>query len=190
MGGKQMATGVRAKIGAVCLVFVVCTAFLGPASARPWRSSPKDRAIDYSQILDDRGKGEIVMIWWLVPPIIENYPDGRALVDKYVLVGLIHAHAKADSTFDFDSVDHLVAADADGKPLKLLNEDEMPPTVAGALSALKSVFVHALGPMGKGTHWFAFEGGKVHACGKGRLTIPFAGETYFYDTPIPGCPGA
>jgi hypothetical protein len=124
------------------------------------------------------------MIWWLVPPIIENYPDGRALVDKYVLVGLIHAHAEADSTFDFDSVDHLVAADADGKPLKLLNEDEMPPTVAGALSALKSVFVHALRPMGKGTHWFAFEGGKVHACGKGRLTIPFAGETYFCDTPI------
>jgi hypothetical protein len=44
-----------------------------------------------------------------------------------------------------------------------------------------------IGQMGQGMHFFAFEGG-VHACEKGQLSIPFAGETYIYDTPIPGCP--
>jgi len=30
----------------------------------------------------------------------------------------------------------------------------------------------------------------VRACSKGKLVIPLAGETYFYNTPIPGCPSA
>lgn len=42
--------------------------------------------------------------------------------------------------------------------------------------------------MGQGTHWFVFEANNVHSCGVGGLAVPYDGELYTYQTPIPGCP--
>jgi hypothetical protein len=36
--------------------------------------------------------------------------------------------------------------------------------------------------------FFTYDGSTIHSCMPGKLTVPFGGETYTYDTPIPGCP--
>jgi hypothetical protein len=35
--------------------------------------------------------------------------------------------------------------------------------------------------------WFVFDGSTIHSCQPGKLSVPYGGETYIYDTPIPGC---
>jgi len=52
---------------------------------------------------------------------------------------------------------------------------------------LQAVLPKAFGPMGQGFRWFVFAGGAVHACEAG-LSVAYDGETYTYETPIPGCP--
>jgi hypothetical protein len=175
---------------ACALPILFAAAFVSPADARDWKPTVKGNALNYSQILDERGGGEIVFVWWLVPLIAEGSPKVQRLLDEYALIALVHAHFSADGTPSFDSVDELQALDAAGNPLVLLHESDMPPSVAGAITTMKSTFRQTLGAMGKGTHWFAFKHGAVRACSKGRLTVQFAGENYTYDTPIPGCPQA
>jgi hypothetical protein len=34
---------------------------------------------------------------------------------------------------------------------------------------------------------FIFDADTVRPCTKGKLSIPLAGETYFWETPFPGC---
>jgi hypothetical protein len=35
--------------------------------------------------------------------------------------------------------------------------------------------------------FFTFDAGRAHACAKGAISIPLAGETYTWETPFPGC---
>jgi hypothetical protein len=41
--------------------------------------------------------------------------------------------------------------------------------------------------MGRGIHWFVYDGTGIDSCGPGKFLVPHAGENYSYDTPIPGC---
>jgi len=144
-------------------------------------------AQDYSLISDSRDPHDIKMIFWLSPPIV---PDGpaRAILDHYVIVGVVRGHLSPVETASFDAVDTLKATDGGGTPLRLLTGDDIPPTLNGAVTTMTSVFSQLLGPFGKGFHWFVFDAGSVHPCGDGGLSIPFADEVYTYQTPIPGCP--
>ena len=63
-----------------------------------------------------------------------------------------------------------------------------PAAVTQAINTLQALARQSLGPLGTGVRWFAFEGSMIHSCTPGKLSVPFAGETYTYDTPIPGCP--
>jgi len=54
---------------------------------------------------------------------------------------------------------------------------------------VQAILQKSIGPMGQGFRWFVFEGGAVHACETGGLSVAYDGETYTYETPIPGCPG-
>src|SRR5208282_6679010 len=69
-------------------------------------------------------------------------------------------------------------------PLKLLNDDDIAPAVKGAVTTMEAAFRQSMGALGQGFHWFVFAGGTVNACKDGGLSIPFAGETYTYKTPI------
>jgi len=142
-------------------------------------------------INDNRGHGDIVMVMWLAPPIAEKGPTtqvARDLLDKCVVIGVVHAHVANDGNFAFDQVTDIQAADGRDQPLNSLNVNTMPPSVVGVLAAVQSLFARSMGALGQGIHWFAFDSGSVNACTKGGLAVSFAGEKYTYDTPFPGCP--
>jgi len=126
------------------------------------------------------------MIFWLTPAMMPE-GQGRQLLDTYVVVGVSRGHVTPAGTITFDPIDNLQASAGDSKPLRLLSGDDIPPAINGAVSTMTSMFSQSLGAFGRGFHWFVFEGGSVHACESGGLSIPFADEVYTYQTPIPGC---
>jgi hypothetical protein len=160
---------------------------IAPASCRQWAHNPTDLASDYLTINDNRGSGEIVLIMWLAAPRFAKGPT-QDMLNKYVVIGVAHARTAKDGTMSFDRTTTLDAANAEGNKLTLLDATTMPPTVVGAMATMQSVFNRALGQFGQGVQWFAFDGSAMQACTKGRLSIPFAGEKYTFDTPVPGCP--
>jgi hypothetical protein len=155
--------------------------------ARVWKPTPSALATDYSQIVDHRSNHEVVLVWWVVPGMAALPPQAKELLDKFVILGIVHMKVSTDGTASFSTIDTLKAADENGKQLILLQGDKVPPTVVGLLGALEAALGRALGQMGQGIHWFVFDAGDVHSCANGGLSVPFAGETYTFKTPIPGC---
>jgi len=175
----------------ISLALAALAAAPSPALSRTWSPTPINLAQDYAIINDNRGSGDVAIIIWLAPPMFPqdaSTQTARDMLDKYVVIGVAHAHIASDATMTFDQVATLDVVDGSGKALNSLNTSTMPPTVVGALAALQSAFGRSIGALGQGVHWFAFDSGSVHACAKGGLTVPFAGVKYTYVTPIPGCP--
>jgi hypothetical protein len=170
-------------------VSLLSIAFTTIAECRPWKPTENMMAQDYATILDQRGKGDLVMLMWLVP---ESMPEqqlvARDILSKYIVLGALHAHVDAVGTFSFDQIDSLQVSDTDGRTLVALDDASMPPAITGTLATMQAVMGQAAGPFGRGFHWFVYRGGSLRSCQKGVLTVQFAGETYTYDTPIPGCP--
>ena len=179
------------RIGALAALAVALGLAAGatPAQARPWKPTASALALDYAQILDRRSAHDLVMLMWLAPPSLEHASvEGHELLDKYVVLGLVHGHLLVGGSMSFDPIDHVEASDGEGKRLELLTGDAIPPLGQGALAALQAMLKKAMGPMGQGIQWFVFEGGAVRACDTGGLSVAYDGETYTYQTPIPGCP--
>jgi hypothetical protein len=55
------------------------------------------------------------------------------------------------------------------------------------ITGMEAVFRQSLGAMGSGMKTFLFNGEGIDSCKKGQLAVQFAGETYTWDTPFPGC---
>jgi hypothetical protein len=163
------------------------------ASSRIWKATPDAIARDYATINDTRPGGELVLLMWFVPTMVRSDMSGApnliAMLQKYVVVMAVHGHLdKASGTLSFDDIDTLEAKDQAGKPLNLLVRSVMPPAPTAVLAAVETLFRQSLGAMGKGMKMFVFDAADVDSCKKGEMSIPFAGETYTWDTPIPGCP--
>ncbi|MGB8844011.1 MAG: hypothetical protein WCC64_23420 [Aliidongia sp.] len=172
-----------------CAVIMACCVVY-PAQSRTWLRNAIGLAQDYALINDNRGKGDVVLLLWLAPPMFEKGPNTQTaseLFDKYVVLGVVHQHTANDGTTSFGSVTTLTATDGAGNIMKSLDGTAIPPTVVGVMATVQAVFARSLGALGQGVHWFVFNGDTVHACTKGRLSVPFEGEVYTYDTPIPGC---
>jgi hypothetical protein len=177
-----------ALIPAVLSVVAVST-----ASSRMWNATPDAIARDYATINDTRAGGEVVVLMWFVPTMVRPDASGApnliAMLQKYVVVMAVHGRLdKAAGTLSFDDIDTLEARDQAGKPLNLLVRSVMPPAPTAVLAAIETMFRQSLGAMGKGAKMFVFDAADVDSCKKGGMSIPFAGETYTWDTPIPGCP--
>ena len=175
------------------LAATISTAGLSAASARSWKATPNAIARDYATINDTRPGGELILLMWFVPPMVQPNATGSAglmaMLQKYIVMMVVHGHLdKASGTVSFDDINTLEARDQADKPLTLLARNDLPPTTTGALSAVEAVFRQSLGATGNGMKMFVFEAGAVDACKPGRLSVPLAGETYTWDTPIPGCP--
>lgn len=177
------AAALSACISALCQFFIS-----SPADARPWKPTPQALAQDYAIIYDTRSANELVMVFWLVPQMYPDIPAAQKLFDNYVVVAALHGHAGPGGNLVFDYIDKLEAKDGNGKPLKLLAGADLPLDATQAVTAMGGVMKQTLGALGQGMSFFVFEKGSMQACGKGQLVIPYAGETYTYDTPIPGCP--
>jgi hypothetical protein len=173
-------------------IFIAFAAFLSTAPAlqsRPWpRNAPN--AADYLIINDNRGGGDIVLVLWLASPLIP--PSGqqaaRDLLDKYVVIGVVHAHTSKEATFTFDRAGTPEVTGAKNERLQLLDLDTMSPAIVGTLATVKAAFGHSLGEFGKGIQWFVFANGSVTPCVKGAMAVQFENENYTYVTPVPGCP--
>jgi hypothetical protein len=179
---------VAALITAALSVVAVST-----ASSRNWKATPDAIARDYATINDARPGGELVLLMWFVPGMVRSDMSGAAslaaTLQKYVVVMVVHGRLdKTSGTFSFDDIDTLEARNQTGKPLKLLARSDMPPAPTAVLTALEAMFRQSLGAMGKGAKMFVFDAADVDSCKKGVMSIPFAGETYTWDTPFPGCP--
>jgi hypothetical protein len=186
-----MKRSLSSKVLWVSYVLFALIGAVSPAQSRIWSRNPTNLAQDYLVINDNRGHGELVMLIWIASPMMPNEPANqmaRELLDKYVVVGVVHAHSSKEGIFTFDQVADIQVDNEDNQPLNLLDTNTTPPAIVGALATLQSVFGRALGPMGQGVHWFAFDSGSVRACTKGGVSVSFADEKYTYDTPVPGCP--
>jgi len=166
---------------------------LSPASSRDWKATPEAIAMNYATIQDNRGKGELVVLIWFVPQMAAPGSNGAgivsAMLDKYVVITVVHGRlVPATGGMSFDDIATLAANDQDDNPLTLVPKDSLPPVNIAMLASLEALFRQSLGPMGSGMKTFIFDTGALHSCKKGRLSVPFAGETYTWDTPIPGCP--
>jgi hypothetical protein len=166
------------------LAIISCVGTLSPAWSRPWKPTSITLAEDYARISDHRANGDIVIVWWFVPRMM---PGASEAFDKYVVIAVVHAHMGSAGTMSFQKVDTLQARDDNEKELVSLTGDSVPPVLTGILARMGVFLRHALGAMGEGTQLFVFNGGAVHSCGKGGMSIPYAGEIYTYETPIPGC---
>jgi hypothetical protein len=159
------------------------------ADSRTWKPTGGKMAQDYANIVDQRGRGDLVMLLWLVPESLpEDQHVARDILSKYIVLGAVHAKMDAGGTFSFDDINSLNVSDANGRPLVALDNSSMPPTIMGTIATVQAVMGQAAGPFGRGFHWFVYRGDTVNSCQKGGMAIRFADETYTYETPIPGCP--
>jgi len=165
-------------------------ALMTPAQARLWKPEREALAQDYAIITDIRESHDVITVFWLAPPLAARSPAAQLILERYMIVGVSHVKqdtvtGKTEST----NLDAVEARGSDGKVLAVLEGDKIPPTVAAVISGIGGTARQAMGVTGTGMRFFAFDAGNVRACGKGRLSIAYVGETYIYDTPIPGCGG-
>jgi hypothetical protein len=173
----------------VFVAFAVFFSTLPTLQSRPWpRNTPN--AADYLVINDNRGNGDIVLVFWLASPLIpvSSGQAARDMLDKYVVIGVVHAHTTKESTFTFDRAGTPDVTGAKNERLQLLEMDAMSPAIVGALATIKTAFSHSLGEFGKGIQWYVFANGSVNPCSNGSLAVQFENEKYTYATPVPGCP--
>jgi hypothetical protein len=178
-------------------VAFVAAAFLGfgitTGTARIWKPSPEKMARDYATINDVRPNGDLVLLMWFVPGMMQPDAAGaaavKAILQKYVVVVAVHGSLdKTTASYSFEDIDHLQAEDRNQHPLAPISRSDLPPATIAVISALEAMFRQTAGAMGKGMKVFVFDAGAVNSCKQGELTIPLAGETYTWETPIPGCP--
>ena len=149
------------------------------ADSRAWKPTDGKLAQDYATIVDQRGRGDLVMLLWLVPESLpEEQHVAREILSKYVVLGALHAKMDATGTFSFDDVNSLNISDSSGHPLVALDNSSMPPTITGTIATVQAIMGQAAGPFGRGFHWFVYRGDTVHSCQKGGMSIQFANETY------------
>jgi hypothetical protein len=167
---------------------------LSPASSRQWKATPDAIARDYATITDARPNGELILLMWIVPHMMQPSATGAvaamAMVQKYVVLVAVHGHLdKASGIMSYDDIDALDVKDQSGKPLTSIARGDLPPTNTAMLAALEAMFRQSIGAMGKGMKMFVFDGANVDSCRRGQLSVPLANETYTWDTPFPGCDG-
>lgn len=172
------------KTMALVVGLVVMTA-ADPALARQWKQTPAAQAMDYAEIVDRQEKDMAVLLWITAPAFPVLNKDG--LLDKYVILGAVHGKFVAGADLTSVPVDTLEARDGSGNALKLVKAEDYPPMIAGMATMMKSMMGSSLGPIGKGLQVFVFKAGSVDACKPGKLVVPFIGQDYSWNTPIPGC---
>ena len=109
------------------------------------------------------------------------------MIEKYVVISVVHFHTGQAGAISIEDIDTLEARDDHDEPLTLVPRAELLPSEVGMISGVEASFRQSTGRMGDGTRFFIFDAGTVRACEKGRVSVPFAGETYTWETPFPGC---
>ena len=171
---------------AVCSLAVLTNS----VAARQWNPDAHASAFDYSQISHVKPSGEIVLLWWVVPEIFTPNANNRSLLDvlsRYVVIGAAHGRPGANGALSFENLPMLQIMDQNARTFSPLPDNGLPPDVTQAIANLQGLSAGQLGPIAQGMRWFVYQADSIRSCSPGRLAVPLAGETYTYDTPIPGC---
>jgi hypothetical protein len=181
----------------VCALFLAATISCAgfSVSARVWKPGPDKLARDYATINDVKPNGDLILLTWFAPAMIQSDAPGaaaiKAILEKYIVIMVVHGHFdKTTISYAFDEIDQLAAKDQDQRALTLVSKENLPPATVAILSGVEAMLRQMAGAMGKGTKVFVFDAGALSSCKKGELIIPFAGETYTWATPMPGCPAS
>jgi hypothetical protein len=164
---------------------LLLVAGLTPASARLWKPTPALLAQDYLTINHNKGAEGHVVIGWMASPIM-SAPTVKPLLDKYVVISVVHTRPQPEGVISYDDVQGVQVSDGSGQPLRELTGDAIPPSLVGMTASAGASFRQTTQGRGK-MYWGVYEAGAVSACGRGKLQITYDGETYSYDTPLPGC---
>ena len=129
--------------------------------------------------------GETIGIGWLASPLAAQ-PTVKPLLDKYIVVSVVHTRRQADGTTVWDDVHGVQIKDGAGNALKEVSADMMPPTLIGMIATSEATLRQ--NSQGKGKlYWSVWEAGSVNACQRGKLIVSYNGEDYSFDTPLPTC---
>jgi hypothetical protein len=86
----------------------------------------------------------------------------------------------------WDDIQGVQVTDGNGQALKEVTPDVMPPALVGVIASSDAAMRQNTQGKGK-VYWSVWEAGSVNACQRGKLVVTYDGETYSFDTPIPGC---
>ncbi|HUE64514.1 MAG TPA: hypothetical protein VMO78_09090 [Rhizomicrobium sp.] len=156
-----------------------------PASARSWKPSPTQQALDYLTITHNKGADGRVVVGWMASPTITS-PTMVPLLDKYVVVSILHTRSQPSGLATYDDVQGVQVTDGSGQALKEVTGDAIPPALVGITASANATLRQSTQGRGK-MYWGIYEAGSVSPCLPGKLLVTYDGETYNYDTPLPGC---
>jgi hypothetical protein len=171
-------------------VMLSCVGCSRSASSRLWKATPSQIAGDYASIFHNRGSGDFVTITWLAPPTATAGSQLVAILEKYVLIAVVHSHTNFNQPtagITFDDIKTLEARDEGGNLLTPVSENELPTASLGLLAGFEAGYGRGFGTRGGGMKFFLFEAGTIRACERGGISVSFDGETYTWETPFPGC---
>jgi hypothetical protein len=157
-----------------------------PASARLWKPTPLQQAQDYTVLNHNKGAEGRVIIQWLASTTNPS-PVMQQVLDKYVVISIVHSRMVPGGGTSWDEVQGVAVTDSDGVALKEVPPDAVPPTLVGLFAQVDAMMRQSSQGKAK-SHWGVYEAGNAHACAKGKLSLTYDGETYSWDTPLPGCP--
>jgi hypothetical protein len=178
----------NSKIGMLLLGVILSGLISSSASSRNWKQTPTQAAGDYAFIADSKSNNDYVQIrWWASPTVAPGTPVA-GILEKYIVISVVHYHLnQPGGNMSLYDVNTLEARNADGKSLHPVSRDALQPAAAGVLTTFETAVRQQMGRIGDGTKFFTFDADNVRACEKGGISVPFAGETYTWETPFPGC---
>ena len=165
--------------------FLALALLVAPTSARQWKPTPQQQAADYLTITHNM-PAETGLIAWMASPLVPA-PTVKPLLDKYVVLSIAHTRRAVDGTTSWDDIQGVQASDGKGQALKEVPSDQIPPTLVGMIASAEATMRQ--NSQGKAKpYWSVWEAGTINACQRGKLIVNYNGESYSYDTPVPGCP--
>jgi hypothetical protein len=174
----------RALVSSLAFVMPLLAVIAPPASARPWKPTLQQQAVDYLTITHNRGTDNVVMVWMASPLVAA--PTVKPILDKYIVLSVVHTRRGADGVTIWDDVQGVRPSDGAGQDLKEVSSDQIPPILVGMIASSNATMQQTTQGKSK-VYWSVWEAGAVNACQRGKLVVNYAGESYSYDTPVPAC---
>lgn len=154
-----------------------------PASARLWKPTLQQQAVDYLTITHNKGDGNVVLVW-MASPLVAG--AAKPVMEKYIVISLVRTRRGPDGAQVWDDVQGVQVSDGAGNALKEVPSEQIPPLLVGMIATSEATIRQT--SMGKSkVYWGVYEAGTVNACQRGKLNVSFEGETYYFDTPVPSC---
>ena len=110
------------------------------------------------------------------------------MLSRYVVIGVAQGRPGANGAMTTETVPAVQIMDQTGRTYSPLPDNSLPTDVSQAIAALQAISRQSpLGPIAQGIRWLVFQADTIHSCAPGKVSVPLGGETYTYDTPVPGC---